>query len=889
MDQQRTGDPADRPATIIDRFESQVDEGGDRMALVGPSESLTYAAADDRAGRAASSLLASVGAGAEPVALLFEHDVDLVVALLAVMKAGRPVVVLDPLAPVDLTASVLADAAPVALVHDEAHVPPAELDAEAISVRWADLADGEAGGRAVVGPDDAAMLAYTSGTTGSAKAATIPHRALVHLMEGATDALSIDADDRLPMLFPVSLAVAAYPMLLPLVNGAALHTFDMRALGLAPFPDWLADQGITLIYFSPTVARFLEGSTDGASLPSLRTVVLGGERVDDEAVAVVRGVFGDHIEVFNGYGTTETGVLTFHHVERGVRYGAAGVPAGTPIAGMDLLLVDEDGEEVAAGEIGDLLVRSRFLFDGYWGKPELDQAVLAVDGATGVPVYRTGDVGRWVDGRLELVGRSDTEVKVRGHRVVPGEVEQAMLALPEVVDVVVDARPDLLGTNQLVAWVVPAPGHDHESIRRATAAAVKAPMVPTAIMEMEELPLLPNGKLDRRSLPEPPTNRPDGLGRYEPPRDDDERIVLDAWEQVFSIRPLGVFDDFEALGGQSLDAARMLVVLESRHGIRLPMASLLDARTIADLAVHVRAERSSASDGGRRSAITRVTEGSPDRPVLYFLHDLHGTAYSLRYLAPLLGDDQGLAGFESPFLDGERSPFTRLETFALRYVTHLRRVQPEGPYLLAGYSFGGVLAFEIARQLREAGEEVPFLGVFDVGPGYRGRHYHRHKPPQKPTLEVPLAPEDASGTEVARWYLDLARRAPSSLVDNLLIRTGADRLTDPLRERRDLRRSGAIHPARRLWYAWRTHWELGRTYTWDDKRYDGPLTLFWAEETASTDATMGWGSVVDGPIDIVRVPIEHETFLQEAGARGIAPMLRAEIDRSIDAWKAASS
>jgi amino acid adenylation domain-containing protein len=887
MDEQGPGETAARQATIIDRFEAQVAAHGSKPALVGPTASLTFDEVDDRAGRAASSLIAAHGAGAEPVALLFEHDIDLVVALLAVMKAGRPVVVLDPLAPHEVTAGVLAHARPVALVHDDLHVPAPELGASALAVSWATLLEGEPGGRAEVGPSAVAMLAYTSGTTGAAKAAMIPHRTLVRLTDGASEALAIDADDHLPMLFPVSLAVAAYPMLLPLVNGGTLHTFDMRSLGLAPFPAWLAAQGITLIYFSPTVARFLEGATEGHAFPQLRTVVLGGERVDDDAVAVVRRVFGDHIEVFNGYGTTETGVLTFHHIDPEERFGAAGVPAGTPIPGMDLLLVDAGGGEVADGEVGDLLVRSSDLFSGYWGQSELDDQVLAPDPETGVPVYRTGDLGRWVEGRLELVGRSDTEVKVRGHRVVPGEVEQAMLALAEVVDVVVDARPDLMGTNQLIAWVVPAPGAGHESIRRATAAAVKSHLVPTAIMEMDELPLLPNGKLDRRSLPEPPTGRPEGLGPYVACRDDEERLVLDTWEQIFAIRPIGVLDDFEALGGQSLDAARMLVVLESRHGIRLPMASLLTARTIADLAEHVRAEQSASP--GRRSAITVVTPESPTRPTLYFVHDLHGTAYSLRFLAPLLGEDQPLAGFESPFLDGSRSPFTRLETFALRYVTHLRRHQPEGPYYLAGYSFGGVLAFEIARQLREAGEEVPFLGVFDVGPGYRGRHFHRHKPPQKPTLDIPIAPEDASPAETARWYADLARRSPVSLAESLLIRTGADRITDPLRERRDLRRDGAIHPARRLWYAWRTHWELGRTYTWDDKHYDGPLTLFWADETASTDATMGWGSVVDGPIDIVRVPIDHETFLQESGARGIAPMLRTELDRAIAGRKATPS
>lgn len=881
MDQQMSEAPAERPATIIDRFEAQAAARADRPSLVGPTSTLTFGEVDDLAGRAASTLLERNPGDRAPVAILFDHDVDLVVAFLAVLKAGRPLVVLDPLAPVDVNAAVLANAGATVLVHDEQHPPPDGLGTDAVAIPWADAVAGEPGGRAPVGTDDVAMLAYTSGTTGGAKAATISHRALVHLMDGATDALGIDADDHLPMLFPVSLAVAAYPMLLPLVNGGVLHTFDMRSLGLAPFPAWLAEQEITLIYFSPTVARFLEGATEGGDFPRLRTVVLGGERVDDAAIEVVRGVFGRHIEVFNGYGTTETGVLTFHRVDPAERHGAAGVPAGTPIAGMDLVLVDEHDEEVPAGEVGELLVRSRFLFDGYWGQPDLDAVVLAEDPETGALVYRTGDLGRLVDGRLELIGRSDTEVKVRGHRVVPGEVEQAMLALDQVIDVVVEARPDLLGTNELVAWVVMAEGSDAEQVRAATAAAVKSHLVPATILTIDALPLLPNGKLDRRSLPEPDYGRPEALGPYVPCRDDEERLVLDVWEQIFSTRPIGVLDDFEALGGQSLDAARMLVVLESRHGIRLPMASLLTARTIADLAEQVRVLRADA--GARTSAITVVTPGTGDRPTLYFVHDLHGTAYSLRYLAPLLGEDQPLAGFESPLLDGKPTPFTRLETLALRYITHLRRHQPEGPYLLAGYSFGGVLAFEMARQLVEAGDEVPFLGVFDVGPGYRGRHYHPNRPPQKPTLEVPMAPEGLSAADELAWYAELARRSPASLADNLLIRTRADRFTDRLRERRDVRKRGTIHPARRLWYAWRTHWELGRTYTWDDKSYPGPLTLFWADETASTDSTMGWGGVVDGRIDIVRVPIDHETFLQESGVRGIAPALRAELDRALGA------
>lgn len=867
--------------TLVDRFDAQVRRRGDHPALVGPSVTMTFAEVGEQAERGASSIVARCGRGTEPVALLLEHDVALVVAILAVMKAGRPFTVLDPVAPPEVNADVHRDSGAAVVVHDEANADGARKLPGATTASWEELISGDLTVLAAPVSSDIAMLAYTSGSTGAAKAAAIPHEALIHLMDGATEVLGIDEHEQMPMLFPLSLAVAAYPAFLPLVNGATLHTFDMRSLGLAPFPGWLVDHGISLIYFSPTVARFLDGAASGDRYPHLRMVVLGGERVDDDAVDVVRRVFGEQVTVVNGYGTTETGVLCFHRIEPGTRYGARGVPVGAPIKGMELLIVDAAGAKVPDGEVGELVVCSSHLFAGYWHRPDLDASVLSVDAANGLPRYRTGDLGRWREGELELVGRSDTEVKVRGHRVVPGEIEQSLLALPEVIDAVVDARPDLMGTNQLVAWVAPADGVDEEQVRSALGSSVKRHLVPATFVLVDALPLLPNGKLDRRALPEPPTGRPTGLPAYVAPQGDVEEMVLDAWEQIFPMRPIGLHDPFDALGGRSLDAAQMLVVLESRHGVQVPMADLIEATTIAGVAERIRHDRRRQSSIGRRNAITVVTPETSARPTLYCLHDLHGTAYSLRHLAPLLGVDQPLAGFESPFLDGNRAPFTSLETLALRHVTDLQRHQPAGPYYLAGYSFGGVLAFEMARQLVAAGESVPFLGVFDVGPGYRGRHFHPRRPPQKPTLTVPMAPGEAGRLETLRWYGDLALHSPLDLVENVLIRTGADRLADRAREERDLRLRGAIHPARRLWYAWRTHWKLARSYSWDDRRYPGPLTLFWAEESASADATMGWGSVVERDLRIVRVPIKHETFLQKEGVEGIADALRAELDRTI--------
>ena len=274
-------------------------------------------------------------------------------------------------------------------------------------------------------PDKIVYLAFTSGTSGRPKGAMITHGVLLNLVRGATDALRISPDDRMPMLFPVSLAVAAYPMFLPLLNGGTLSTHDVRSLGLAGMADFLADERITLAYLAPTVVRFLVDALAGRTFPELRMVALGGEVVDREVVDLVRTLF-DPREIANGYGTTETGVITLHVIDPDDPPEGE-VPVGRPVPDVDLVITGDDGHELPAGEPGEIVVRSRYTFGGYWGHPELNRRVLSADpvGREGWRQYRTGDFGRLrPDGALVVSGRVDSRVKVRGRFVVLGDVER---------------------------------------------------------------------------------------------------------------------------------------------------------------------------------------------------------------------------------------------------------------------------------------------------------------------------------------------------------------------------------------------------------------------------------------------------------------------------------
>jgi len=865
------------------RLVAVAEDHGDRPALRGPAGCLDHAEMATRLVARAAALaeqLRTTDPEPAAVAVMAAHDVDLVEALLAVMAAGHPVLVLDPLAPVALNEALLADAgAPLVLV-DEVHVDAAADLATGREVVALGTLPVTGGVLPDVAPGAAAMLAYTSGTSGRPKAAVVPHRQLLHLMRGATDALAIGADDRLPMLFPLSLAVASYPALLPLVNGGCLTTFDVRGEGFAGLPAWMADEGVTVAYLAPTVVKFLDGTVGEVTFPELRLVVLGGERVDQGAVDLTRALFGRDLLVANGYGTTETGVLSFWFTGAPIPAGAT-VPAGYPIPGMDLRIVGDQGRVVPPGASGELVVASRYLFSGYRGHPELDEQVLATDAATGVAVYRTGDLARLDEqGALELVGRVDTQVKVRGRRVVLGEVEEALLALEEVRDAVVVADADADGHTVVVAHVVVEPAPDGpvtaDGLRARLAETAPTPMVPARVVFHDALPQLPNGKLDRQALVGVTPDRPQLATPYREPASALESQLVELWEDLLGVAPVGVDDDFFDLGGNSLLAARMLVALEAELGHQVPMSALLDGSTVTGLAAAV-----AAHEGGRArlSGLVTIQDGAADRPVLYVAHDLHGSAFRFRHLAAALGPDQPVKGFESPALTGERFPFTRIETLALRYVTELQRAQPEGPYHLCGYSFGGILAFEMARHLRRAGEEVALLAVVDIGPGYRGIDYDRRRPPRGPWLDLPDPPEPGAGLgRRARRFIRAVVESPRDAATYAVFNSRFRRRLFPVGWAWQFRRHGRIPPRHRLWYAYQVHWDLVGP-SWQGAAYDGRITLFWSEDTASADATMGWGPL-GAEVEIHRIAVAHERIMDEDQVGHLAAPLRAAIDRS---------
>lgn len=877
--------------SIAKRFFEVAIRHGDRTALSSPAGSWTYTELVESVGIRAAGMARRVAGTGESIAIMVRHDGPLVVCMLAVITTGHVVVVMDPTMPRHQQIHVLRESGTRLLVHDSSHATQAlELVADVPGVQVALVEELEAPAiePVAVGPTAPLMLAFTSGTSGEPKAAIITHAVVLNVARGATNALGISPDDRMPMLFPTSLAVAAYPLFLPLLNGGTLATLDVRSVGLEPIPDFLAEERITLAYMAPTVIRFLVDVLKDREFPDMRLVALGGELVDPEVMALTASMFSPEM-VAVGYGTTESGVVSLH-VQRADESVEGTTPCGHGVPEVEILILDGTGSPVASGESGEIAIVSPHMFHGYKDHPELNRQVLSADpqGRPGWRLYRTGDFGR-IDaaGELCVSGRIDTKVKVRGRMVVLGDVEADLYGLDGVQSAAVTTRIRG-GITELVAYVVPAENLvlDTASVRSELLEKREAFRVPSRVVVIDELPSLPNGKVDRRALPDPDSvlaaGQQDSDGAVVGSadrlhgRDRLRHRIRDIWELLLPVGSVGLDEDFMALGGDSLLAAQMLVMVEQQIDVTVPMGELLHARTVRELAEVVGRIQEQRPSG--RSTVAKVQDGDPERPRLWFVPDLQGSAYRVRHLAAELGADQPVWSFESPLLAGIPNPYRSLDDLAERLLADLREVQPEGPYWLAGYSFGGICAYEMARQALREGHEVAFVGVVDVGPGYRGPGW-QNRSPFRPWFGVVKPPPDGSGLVGSlQYYVRMVRTSPKGALRHLMVRSGLASRIDPLRFEVDLRRHGRVRPEWRLWYAWEQHWKLAAT-AWDRaKRYRGRVDLFWADESPSADSTMGWGDLVDD-LHIHRFNGEHFGILEERGAAGLAKVLRPQIDR----------
>ncbi|WP_457652925.1 amino acid adenylation domain-containing protein [Rhodocaloribacter sp.] len=605
---------ADVEQSLPARFEAQARRFPERLAVRERGRTLTYAALDRRANRIAHALLTARGDANEPVALFLDNGAAMIAAVLGALKAGKIFVPLDPTYPPARTAYMLADAEARVLLTDRRNrlqaLALADADTVVLDVTRLDRETPDHDPALPLSPDTLAYILYTSGSTGRPKGVVQTHRGQLHDARNWTNGARICPDDRL-MLPTAYTQLGVQLFSAALLNGASLFPFDVKREGMSGLAQWLRRERITVFRTTATLFRHFARTLSGdETFPHLRLIRLGGEPVFRRDWEAYRKHFGPHCLLYNALATTETGAITEYLLDHETAFEGSRVPVGYPVAGAEVLLLGEDGAEVPPGEVGEIVVRSRFHAPGYWRRPGVTAEKYRDGGDGATRLYHTGDLGRKTpDGCLMHLGRKDFQVKIRGFRIEPAEVERALARVGNVKDAVVTAWTDeATGEARLVAYVVPhaRPAPTASTFREALAETLPDHMIPAAYVVLDALPQTPNGKTDRRALPAPGRARPDLGAPYAPPRSPAEAALAEIWAETLGLDRVGIHDRFLDLGGDSLRAIEILSRVLNAFHVELPLRSLFDAPTVAEMAAML-GRRRAPEDGGGLEARTNLT------------------------------------------------------------------------------------------------------------------------------------------------------------------------------------------------------------------------------------------------------------------------------------------
>lgn len=859
--------------SIVARFESQVVLHAAHLAVKSPRRAVRYDELNQEANRLARTVLAALGAGAapEPVALLLDKDVAHVAAMLGVLKAGHFYAPLSTSYPIARNEAILADCGTRLILTDAASVDVARRLAKgATRVIDVDEIDDDLDASNLnlqVAPGDPAYILYTSGSTGRPKGIIDTHRNVLHNIMNATNSQKLSCHDRLLCFNSFAFSGSVKNVYGALLNGAALLPCEVDHEGPQELARRLVEDEVTVYDSVATVFRhFVAALTDSQSFPQLRIVRLGGEKVSSREVELFQRHFPAGCVLINGYGATETGTVRMYVVDRHTSVANGPLPIGYPLEGMDVVLLDEDGTEARPGAVGEIAVRSDYLSLGYWKKPEQTRKAFLPPTEPGDPrrTYLTGDLGRMrPDGLLEHLGRKDFQVKVRGNRVEIEEVECALLSVPGVKDAAVAARADLPEDRCLVAYVVPEGGVANAPTAAALRSALRKTLpgfaIPSAFVTLDGLPVNPHGKLDRKALPAPARSGY-GVGQdFVAPRNDVERKLAEIWQELIGLKPIGIHDDFFELGGGSLPAANVLARVGEAFQRSLPLETLFSAPTIERLAEVLAAE---PAVGPPPLLIALRAAGS--KPPLFCLPGAGGHVFGFYGLVRLLDSDRPVFGLQLPDPALGRALPERIEDMAARFLPVILKVQPEGPIHLAGYSFGGTVAFELAQQLVAQGRELAFLGLIDTW----GKGYPRKLPLHSRIIEHLHALRRLPREDRLTYLNDRARRVFGWLFSRLeapLILGGAEV-------------AGRAEAVAQVEQAFADVNHRARA-AYDPHPFAGRLTLFRSTERPSwpgvrfDDPTLGWKSLAQGGIDTLDVPGAHLDLFEKPTVRVLAKKL----------------
>ncbi len=691
-------------------IEVNVKKNPEKTALVFQDQSLTYEEMNCRANRIAH-YLRSLGIGVEQlIGVYMDHSLDMVVAILAVLKAGGAYVPLDPTYPEERLRHMLEDSQVKFILTRSSHKDtlPCRAGTQIVAVDGDDFqtfpADDIAGG-------DAAQLAYviyTSGSTGKPKGVLVEHRSVVNYILAATEKFGTNSDDRILLFSTINFDASVEEMLTALVSGATLviRTEDMLT-SVPVFLRKLGEWGITGIGIPTAFWHELVNELDGemkALPPALRYVVIGGEKA--RAAHLARWQNFTNIPLWNSYGPTEaTIVVSLADISDADP--KKEVPLGKPVKGVSLHLLDNNLDPVGDGETGELYIGGVQVARGYLNRFELTaERFISNPRNSGERLYKSGDLARFrPDGELEFAGRADDQIKLRGFRIEPGEIESILDQVSSAA--VVLAKEDEAGDLRLVAYVVSDETID--DIQAHLKDRLPVYMLPSAYVELDRLPITAGGKIDKQLLPDPDWGQRIGAREFIAPRNDIEEKLAAIWADALAMQAISVTDNFFDNGGHSILAIRIFARVEKEFGKSLPLATMLRAPTIEQFARILSGSEDGESSGFHPAIVPIQSSGT--RPAFFCVG---GGVINLKNIAGQLGFDQPFHALRWQGLTDAQMLDGSLGEIAATFIEAMKTVQPVGPYHLGGSFTAGMVAVEMARQLQSQGEDVALLVGFDA-------------------------------------------------------------------------------------------------------------------------------------------------------------------------------